>query len=105
MFEDRIAEMNKQPESVAPAIPYEKRVYTVDEIQDILGVSKTTTYQLIKSKVFHSVRVLFFKLITSYSTNSIQVKRRYTLNLSDAFPIRLFKDVPFCVMMLSVTCP
>ena len=57
MFEDRIAEMNKQPESVAPAIPYEKRVYTVDEIQDILGVSKTTTYQLIKSKVFHSVRV------------------------------------------------
>ena len=58
MFEDRIAEMNKQPESVAPAIPYEKRVYTVDEIQDILGVSKTTTYQLIKSKVFHSVRVV-----------------------------------------------
>lgn len=57
MFEDRIAEMNKQPESVAPAITYEKRVYTVDEIQDILGVSKTTTYQLIKSKVFHSVRV------------------------------------------------
>ena len=57
MFEDRIAEMNKHPESVAPAIPYEKRVYTVDEIQDILGVSKTTTYQLIKSKVFHSVRV------------------------------------------------
>jgi len=57
MFEDRIAEMNKQPESVVPAIPYEKRVYTVDEIQDILGVSKTTTYQLIKSKVFHSVRV------------------------------------------------
>ena len=57
MFEDRVAEMNKQPESVAPAISYEKRVYTVDEIQDILGVSKTTTYQLIKSKVFHSVRV------------------------------------------------
>ena len=57
MFEDRIAEMNKQTESIAPTIPYEKRVYTVDEIQDILGVSKTTTYQLIKSKVFHSVRV------------------------------------------------
>ena len=57
MFEDRIAEMNKHSESVVPAIPYEKRVYTVDEIQDILGVSKTTTYQLIKSKVFHSVRV------------------------------------------------
>lgn len=57
MFEERIAEMNKQPESAVPAFPYEKRVYTVDEIQDILGVSRTTTYQLIKSKVFHSVRV------------------------------------------------
>lgn len=57
MFEERIAEMNKQKDSVAPEFPYEKRVYTVDEIQDILGVSRTTTYQLIKSKVFHSVRV------------------------------------------------
>ena len=34
MFEDKIAEMNAQTEAVAPAIaPYEKRVYTVDEIQ------------------------------------------------------------------------
>lgn len=57
MFEERVAEMNKQTESVAPDFPYEKRVYTVDEIQDILGVSKTTTYQLVRSKVFHSVRV------------------------------------------------
>ena len=43
MFEDKIAEMNRHPESVAPVeFQYEKRVYTVDEIQDILGVSKTT---------------------------------------------------------------
>ena len=58
MFEDKIAEMNKYTESVAPVFDaYEKRVYTVDEIQDILGISKTTAYQLVKSNVFHSVRV------------------------------------------------
>lgn len=58
MFEDKIAEMNRHPESVAPVeFQYEKRVYTVDEIQDILGVSKTTAYQLVRLKVFHSVRV------------------------------------------------
>ena len=58
MFEDKIAEMNVQTEANAPVIaPYEKRVYTVDEIQDILGISKTTAYQLVRSKIFHSVRV------------------------------------------------
>ena len=35
----------------------EKRVYTVDEIQDILGISRTTAYNLVKTKEFHSVRV------------------------------------------------
>ena len=58
MFEERIAEMNRNCASTVPASPEtEKRVYTVDEIQDILGVSRTTTYRLIKSGVFHSVRV------------------------------------------------
>lgn len=58
MFEEKISELNS---SNAFAFQYgsegEKRVYTVDEIQDILGVSRTTTYRLIKSGVFHSVRV------------------------------------------------
>jgi len=58
MFEEKISELNS---SNASAFQYgsegEKRVYTVDEIQDILGVSRTTTYRLIKSGVFHSVRV------------------------------------------------
>ena len=34
-----------------------KRTYTVDEIQDILSVSRPTAYNLVKSNVFHSVRV------------------------------------------------
>lgn len=35
----------------------DKRTYTVDEIQVILGISRTTAYNLVKSNVFHSVRV------------------------------------------------
>ena len=56
MFEEKIVEMNANPEGI-PAPRYEKRVYTAEEIQDILGISRTTTYQLIRSKAFHSVRV------------------------------------------------
>lgn len=33
------------------------RAYTVDDIQHILKVSRTTVYELLKSKEFHSVRV------------------------------------------------
>lgn len=36
---------------------YEKRTYTVDEIQKILGISRNTTYSLIKQKKFRSIRV------------------------------------------------
>lgn len=58
MFEEKIAELNRSNAATVPCVSEaEKRVYTVDEIQDILGVSRTTTYRLIKSGVFHSVRV------------------------------------------------
>lgn len=33
------------------------RAYTVDDIQYILKVSRTTVYELLKRKKFHSVRV------------------------------------------------
>lgn len=36
---------------------YEKRTYTVDEIQKILGISRNTTYSLIKQNKFRSIRV------------------------------------------------
>lgn len=56
MFEVKIAEMNADTQ--AAYIPsYEKRVYTVEEIQDILGVSKTSAYNLVKSNAFHCVKV------------------------------------------------
>jgi len=56
VLEEKIAALNKETE-VIPQIPYEKRIYTVDEIQDILGISKTTAYNLVKLKVFHCVKV------------------------------------------------
>ena len=56
MFEDKVAEMNADTQAVdTPS--YEKRVYTVEEIQDILGISKTSAYNLVKSNAFHCVKV------------------------------------------------
>ena len=37
--------------------PVEKFVYTCEEIQDILKISRTTAYRLIKTQVFHTVRI------------------------------------------------
>lgn len=56
MFEERIAAMNQRTEEAmaANAVQFDKRTYTVDEIQDILGIS---AYNLVKKKVFHSVRI------------------------------------------------
>lgn len=56
MFEDRVTALNKEVD-VIPNIPYEKRIYTVDEVQDILGIGRNSAYTLVKSGVFHSVRI------------------------------------------------
>lgn len=56
MFEDRIASLNKEAGAIQ-SIPCEKRIYTVDEIQDILGIGRNSAYSLVKSGVFHSVRI------------------------------------------------
>lgn len=59
MFEERIAALNKATEAAQAQRPAasDKRTYTVDEIQDILGCSRTAAYNLVKKKVFHSVKV------------------------------------------------
>ena len=59
MFEERIAAMNQRTEEAIAAntVQFDKRTYTVDEIQDILGISRPTAYNLVKQGVFHSVRV------------------------------------------------
>ena len=59
MFEERIAAMNQRTEEsiVASTGQFDKRTYTVDEIQDILGISRTSAYNLVKKKAFDSVRI------------------------------------------------
>ena len=60
MFENNIASMNKEVEasatpeiSVAPG----KRTYTVEEIQNILGISRPTVYNLLKKKEFRWLQI------------------------------------------------
>ncbi len=36
---------------------YEKRVYTVDEKRDILGIGRTAAYDLVKQGCFHCIKV------------------------------------------------
>lgn len=48
MFEARIAELNRFNEQ--NPVSYDKRTYTVDEIQDILGISRPTAYNLVKTR-------------------------------------------------------
>ena len=50
MFEEKIAAMNQRTEETmtANAVQFDKRTYTVDEIQDILGISRTSAYNLVK---------------------------------------------------------
>ena len=40
MFEDKIEAMNQQPNASEYSSGYEKRVYTVEEIMDILNIGK-----------------------------------------------------------------
>lgn len=39
------------------SISVEKQVYTCEEIQAILGISRSTAYRLIRSNVFRTVRI------------------------------------------------
>ncbi len=55
MFENKIAELNQ--ETMAHPIPYDKRTYTVTEIQDILGIGRTAAYAIVKKGYFSTVRV------------------------------------------------
>lgn len=55
MFEDKVQELNKNIE--AQPTPFEKRTYTVSEIQDILGVGKNAAYAAVKSGEFRVIKV------------------------------------------------
>ena len=60
LLEQRIADLNTNS-GVSPAVSdgkaKEKRTYSIDEIQQILDISRSTAYLLIKRKPFKSVKV------------------------------------------------
>lgn len=55
MFEEKIKELNQMLENKQES--FDKRAYTVDEIQDILSISKPSAYNLVKQGLFRSVRI------------------------------------------------
>ncbi len=55
MFEDKVADLNQQTIMYPPS--YEKRTYTVSEIQDILGIGRNAAYAIVKKGYFSTVRV------------------------------------------------
>ncbi|MCD8300133.1 MAG: helix-turn-helix domain-containing protein [Clostridiales bacterium] len=57
MFEAQIEKLNRENENAVSTENYEKRTYTVDEIQDILGIGRNSAYQLVKQNLFRSVRI------------------------------------------------
>lgn len=56
MFEDKIEAMNRETETAGVQTP-EKRVYSVAEIQDILGIGRNSAYEVIKNGKFRVVRI------------------------------------------------
>ena len=60
MFEEKIAILNQEygDKKEEPALDCtEKTVYTPEEIQNILGVSRPTVYKLLKKRPFHILKI------------------------------------------------
>ena len=51
----KTAELNRQTELHPPT--FEKRTYTVSEIQDILGIGRNAAYAIVKKGYFSTVRI------------------------------------------------
>ena len=57
-LKQRIAELNASEGAIQEKVHYpDKRTYSVEDIHRILGISRSTAYQLIRKKVFKSVKV------------------------------------------------
>ena len=51
------AMLNQKTSRHGSCLADDKRTYTVDEIQDILGICRTTAYELVKKNLFRHVRI------------------------------------------------
>lgn len=56
-MEERIALMNQETELLQQDEGIGKRTYTVEEIQNILGISQPTAYGLVRKNFFRTVKV------------------------------------------------
>lgn len=61
MFDEKIEKLNEETEQEAEAVTTQvwpgKRTYTIEDIQNILGISRPTAYKLVNSKQFHAVKI------------------------------------------------
>lgn len=59
MFENKITELNHELETMPRALieGSQKTVYTPEEIQNILGISKPTVYKLLKEQQFRILHI------------------------------------------------
>lgn len=56
-LEERIAGLNGGADVIAsPLKEGDKRTYSVEEVMEILDISRSTAYQLIRKKLFKSVK-------------------------------------------------
>ena len=57
LLEQRMAELNARNTEKAPIFDSEKRAYSVDDIMEILDISRSSAYILIKKNLFRSVKI------------------------------------------------
>ena len=56
-FSKKIKKLNRAGKLQSDLSSEEKRTYTVEEIQNILGISRPVAYKLAKSGQFHIVKI------------------------------------------------
>ena len=57
IMEQRILEHNARNAEMVPVHIKEKRAYSVDDIMEILDISRSSAYILIKKNLFRSVKI------------------------------------------------
>ena len=55
MFEDKVSALNRSTAEMS--LHYEKRTYSVSEIQDILEIGRNAAYDLVKKGYFSTVKI------------------------------------------------
>ena len=57
LMEQRMAELSARNTEKAPDFDSKKRAYSVDDIMEILDISRSSAYILIKKNLFRSVKI------------------------------------------------